>query len=259
VQPNRGPLPADYDAIAQRYDQRYRTNRFEGVQQTLADFIGADSTTRDILEIGCGTGHWLASLETSGIVAGVDPSGAMLKTARGNAPDALLVRGRAEDLAFSTASLDRVFCINALHHFQDARQFVREARRVLRPGGGLLTIGLDTHTGLDHWWIYDYFPDSLVADRKRYAPTSAIRALLTDAGFVRVSTSLAQHIPAERPFASVLEQGLLERHSTSQLLIIDDVHWKEGLAQLHAEQPVLRADLRLYATIGWVPEARPPR
>ena len=88
----------------------------------------------------------------------------------------LLVRGTAERLPWADASFDRVFCVNALHHFFDARAFVTECRRVLRAGGGLLTIGLDPHTGLDRWWVYDFFPAALEADRQRYASTASIRA-----------------------------------------------------------------------------------
>jgi ubiquinone/menaquinone biosynthesis C-methylase UbiE len=39
------------------------------------------------------------------------------------------------------ASFDRLFCVNALHHFRDKRAFVVEARRVLRRGGRMMTIG----------------------------------------------------------------------------------------------------------------------
>src|SRR5215467_889490 len=67
-------------------------------------------------------------------------------------------------IGIRTASLDRIFAINAFHHFVDKRAFAGEARRVLRPAGRLLTIGLDPHTGLDQWWVYDYFPAALAAD-----------------------------------------------------------------------------------------------
>jgi len=56
-----------------------------------------------------------------------------------------------------------VYSINALHHFDDRSAHFAEARRVLRPGGGILTIGLDPHTGKDRWFIYDFlFPGTLL-------------------------------------------------------------------------------------------------
>jgi ubiquinone/menaquinone biosynthesis C-methylase UbiE len=245
--------PVDYDAIAPAFEQRYRSNRFEGVRATLAAFLNVDSA-RDVLEIGCGTGHWLSIFENDvRLSAGLDSSMGMLARARERVRHAFLVRGSAESLPFSRQSFDRLFCINALHHFPDAKLFVQEARRALRPGGGLLSVGIDPHTGIDQWWVYDYFPTSLIADRARYTPTATIRAIFESAGLVAVSTKVAQHIPADVSFASALEQGFLDRRSTSQLLVIDDEQWVAGLARLHAEQPVLRADLRLYATVGWLP------
>ncbi|MEX2281949.1 MAG: methyltransferase domain-containing protein [Gemmatimonadota bacterium] len=119
---------------------------------------------------------WLEDVESeSNRICGIDPSMAMLVNARKNAPRASLVRGRAQGLPFSDRAFDRLFCINALHDFMDAKRFVQEARRVLRPGGGLLTLGIDPHTGLDHWWLYDYFPSALAADRARYNPVGSIR------------------------------------------------------------------------------------
>ncbi len=83
-----------------------------------------------------------------------------------NAPDAALAHGRAEHLPWRDAAFHRVVCINALHHFGDPLAFLQEARRVLHPGGAVMTIGLDPHTGLDQWCIYDYFEGTLAIDKR---------------------------------------------------------------------------------------------
>lgn len=51
----------DYDWIADEYDRRYDENDYGGVERTLLDFVG-DSRLSSVLEVGCGTGHWLAAL-----------------------------------------------------------------------------------------------------------------------------------------------------------------------------------------------------
>ena len=84
----------------------------------------------------------------------------MLARARVAAPGARLVRARAEDLPWRDATFDRIFCVNALHHFSDRDRFFAEARRILRPGGGLLTIGKDPHAERDEWWVYHYFEET---------------------------------------------------------------------------------------------------
>lgn len=243
----------NYDLLAPVYDERYAKNRYDGVEAVLRRFVGASQSV-DVTEVGCGTGHWLAqSRNQVRTVTGLDLSEQMLQRARTAAPHASLVRGRAETLPWAAAAFDRLFCVNAMHHFDDAHAFVLEARRVLRPGGAFLTIGLDPHTGLDKWWIYDYFPGALDADRQRYLPATTIRERLESAGFTRVATEVAQHIPAEVPFAVAAERGMLDRGSTSQLMVIGHAEYDEGLRRLRAEQPVLKADLRVYATVGWVP------
>jgi ubiquinone/menaquinone biosynthesis C-methylase UbiE len=244
--------PVNYDLVASAYDRRYERNRFDGVDAALGRFVDASARV-DVAEVGCGTGHWLAQLAgRCRTVAGLDLSFAMLQRARRAAPSARLVRGRAENLPWARGAFDRLFCVNALQHFADKQAFLFEARRVLRPGGAFLTIGLDPHTGLDQWWIYDYFPAALEADRARYLSTAMIRERLEAVGFARVTTEIAQHIPAELSFALATERGVMDRRSTSQLMVISQAEYDAGVERLHAERPTLNANLRLFATVGWV-------
>src|SRR5258708_38211390 len=158
----------DYDHIAKTYDRRYQENDYSGVEAALMAFVGERFDQR-ILEVGCGTGHWLRSFGGRGIrVTGLDASALMLAYAKTQAPRAALAQGSAERLPWASESFDRVFCINALHHFQDKVGFLTEAMRVLRPGGLLMSVGLDPHAGVDHWYIYEYFENVLEIDRRRY-------------------------------------------------------------------------------------------
>lgn len=245
--------PVDYDDVAATYDQRYARQAYDGVARTLIDFV-ADAGAAVALEIGCGTGHWLHLIATyvAGII-GVDRSWQMLQRARSGAPEAMLVHAAAEQLPLADTQVDCAFCVNALHHFTDPAGFIQECRRVLRPGSRLLTIGLDPHSGEDQWWIYDFFPSARAADRERYPSRNAIREMLLAAGFVSVRSQVVQHVPASRPYEVALSQGLLDRRSTSQLMVISDAELAAGMRRLESERPILRADLRLHGTFATVP------
>jgi hypothetical protein len=91
-----------------------------------------------------------------------------------------------------------------------------------------------------------------ISRRRRHPPNPSlvIRERLHAAGFEETMTEVAQHIPATVPFAVAIERGVIDRHATSQLMVLSDAEYDEGLARLRAEQPILHADLRLYATFG---------
>jgi ubiquinone/menaquinone biosynthesis C-methylase UbiE len=108
-----------------------------------------------------------------------------------------------------------VFCVNAFHHFSGKAGFLNEARRVLRPKGGVMIIGLDPHTGQEHWWVYDYFLGVLALDKKRYSTSAAIRAAMAEAGFTRSETREAQRIIRQDFARGVMERGLLDPSVTS--------------------------------------------
>lgn len=252
----------DYDAIAHDYDRRYERKDHSGIDEALREFVG-DDRARGVLDVGCGTGYWLARLADLGFtdIAGIDHSLHMLARAQARTTGCDLRHGRAEHMPWSDASFDRVYCINALHHFDDKPGFIAEARRVLRAGGGLLSIGLDPHVGLDRWTIYDCFDGTLETDRQRYPPTTHIRSWMAAAGFERASTVIAMHEPARMPARDALDSGCLDRSATSQLTLLSTEAYGDGIARVwqriwdaedQGDTFFVHADLTLYATVGWV-------
>lgn len=263
----RGPMSriVDYDAIADAFDRRYADQEYRGIKSALVGFLGGRPGRA--LEVGCGTGHWLAvAARGAAFIAGTDPSRRMLARAARCIPAAALTCGQAEALPWRGGAFDRVFCINAFHHFSGKPEFLAEARRVLRPAGGLLIVGLDPHSGRDRWWIYEYFEPSLTLDQRRYPAAGAIRQALHTAGFVRVETREVEHLLGQVPAPVAFERGLVDRRRTSQLSILTEEEYGRGLARLrqdmeaHAargQELVLSSDLRLYATIGWIDSEAP--
>jgi SAM-dependent methyltransferase len=87
------------------------------------------------LDVATGAGHVALALapHVAAVVAS-DITPQMLAVARGIA-NITFVDAQAEALPFADASFDLVTCRIAPHHFDDVPGFVREAARVLRPGG----------------------------------------------------------------------------------------------------------------------------
>jgi ubiquinone/menaquinone biosynthesis C-methylase UbiE len=254
---------ADYDQIARTYDTRYERNSYLGVEHALRGFVGGQPRLQ-ILEVGCGTGHWLEFLQAAPIhLTGLDFSAGMLAQAHMRLPGIALIQGTAERLPWRAESFDRVFCINAFHHFPDKATFLAEARCILRPGGMILIVGLDPHSGIDHWYVYDYFKESVEIDKKRYPAASALRQWMRDVGFRDCTTQEVEHWTYRLPAQEILKQGRLDKTATSQLSVLTDAEYRRGMERIRADIEraeakggtlFLTGDLRLYGTSASVAE-----
>ena len=253
-------MSTNYDRIASAYDDRYKHNVYPGLTRAVLDFAGTAPSR--VLELGCGTGHWLSLLSAHGSeVIGVDSSAMMLRQAREKVTTDRLLRARAEELPVADATFDRVLIVNALHHFTDAERVTREARRVLREGGAVMTIGLDPSAGLDRWCIYDFFDGTRAHDLERYPPTAQIRSWLAQAGFDADAAYVAELIDQREPAEEALGKGKLSRSYTSQLTDLPEHAYDRGIAAIRkasAEERrkggvmQLEAKLHLFACVGRV-------
>jgi SAM-dependent methyltransferase len=106
-----------------------------------------------LLEVGCGVGAVLAVLgqEFPGVwLTGVDIEPKQLEFARGHlgrsGVEATLVNADARALPFDDRSFDHVWMMWFLEHVADPVEVLREARRVLGPGGAITAIEVDYST-----------------------------------------------------------------------------------------------------------------
>ena len=92
----------------------------------------------DALDLCCGHGNVTSGLAAAGArVIGLDFSPPMLEMARKAVPATRFVEGNAMQLAFDPHTFDAVTVGFGMPHVPDPGKVVREARRVLRPGGAL--------------------------------------------------------------------------------------------------------------------------
>lgn len=256
----------DYDTIAPDYDSRYRYRDLAGTGRALLRLARRLPPGR-ILEAGCGTGHWLMLLHSTLLrstlpaapLVGLDLSPQMLARAQARQVAALTM-GRAAGLPFLSETFTLVFCINALHHFTRPETFIREARRLLAPGGALFVVIMDPHTRRDAWTVYDYFPGTLETDLERYPPAAEMRGWMRRAGFTGVRTRPVELIERSHLGAAVFDDPILGRRGTSQLALLSDAAYQAGIERLRREiqaagdaAPVFYTRITLWGTVGKIP------
>ncbi len=249
----------DYDAAADQFDRRYRAYAYPGIAAALRSLARLPGTER-VLEVGCGTGHWLAHFAADGLVAhGIDSSRGMLDLARRRPQALMLCCGRAGHLPYRRAAFDLICCVNALHHFNDPGGFIQQARACLRRGSRLALIGLDPSDPRNHWFLYEYFERTFETDRARYPSVRAILGWMAAAGFEHVTHQTAEHIRNDLIGEAVLGDPFLEKRGTSQLMLLSDAEYAVGRARIEAavraaetagEVLIFRVDLRLALVAG---------
>ena len=127
---------------------------------------------------------------------------------------------------------------------------------MLKPGGGLLTIGKDPHTERDDWWVYDYFEETRAIDRERFARVRTLRGEMALAGFAWTESMEADHIEVVQPASEALANGIVDPSFTSQLTVLSDEEFSRGAERLREANDAaggelqLVTDFRLYATVG---------
>lgn len=147
-----------------------------------------------VLDAGCGTGRAVAELTALGAeIIGVDASEAMIAVARRRHPRLDLRVARAEALPVDDASLRAYRAERLYQHLPDPAAALREARRVLAPGGVAVVIDQDYDA-----WVLDSDDPRVTREVARALADSitsrwigrSLRALLLEVGLVEVAVEV---------------------------------------------------------------------
>ena len=191
---------ASFGAVADAYERGR-----PGYPDDAVSWLAGDDPC-DVVDLGAGTGKLTRSLVARGHrVTAVEPLEEMLAQLRVAVPDAVAVRGSAEEIPLPDGSADVVTCAQAFHWF-DHETALHEIARVVRCGGRL-ALAWNTRDDSQAW----------VAE---LTETVIGRSEFRDGGVVAVTASLEDsglYGPVER--ASFAHVQLLGRSELVELVL----------------------------------------
>ncbi len=171
---------SEYRKLAQVEDRMWYFRGLHGLaERALGGALGAAA---QILDAGCGTGGLIRRLgpaHPGWAWTGIDLSPVACALAR-ERTTADIRLGSVTELPFGERSFDAVVSCDVLYHVEDDGAALREAARVLRPGG-LIVVNVPAYR-----WLWSYH-DRAVHSVRRYGRME-LAAKLGRAGFSQLRT-----------------------------------------------------------------------
>lgn len=173
ISSERGSIPATMHQISEDQHWWFATRTW-----SLLNLLDANLSRQEgnVLDIGCGAGNMIHHLSRYGHVKGIDIDARPVAMAQARGYD-VRQGDPTRGLAFPDSSFDLVAVLDVIEHVDDDQALLREAYRVLRPGG---TLAITTPA---FQWLWSY-NDILNAHKRRYTPR-ALSERVERAGFRR--------------------------------------------------------------------------
>jgi SAM-dependent methyltransferase len=154
---------ANYGSIGRAYSSYRRPD--VRIARLIAESLG-DAVT--VLNVGAGTGSYEP---TDRAVTAVEPSASMRAQRAEDRPVA--IDAVAEALPFEADSFDAAMSTFSVHQWNDLNAGLRELRRVTR--GPIVILTGDPGRVRD-FWLYDYAPEVLDTEARRYPSIDSLAA-----------------------------------------------------------------------------------
>lgn len=135
-----------------------------------------------ILDIGCNSGAFLSTFNTKWEHEGVELSNTLSEVARERLPGCRIHSLPFEDLEFESDTFDVVTSFAVIEHVYDPQRFVREAFRILKPGGLLVLMTGDRESKMARRYGADW-PLYLSPDHVSYFNADSLLTLVRLVGF----------------------------------------------------------------------------
>jgi SAM-dependent methyltransferase len=159
-----GKAYATWGLTIRSLERAYAPSRLLDV---LAEFLPRGRGAK-VLELGCAPGRWLAWAASTLSVRplGIDLDREGVRLTRSLYPTLATVRADAFYLPFREGTLDAVYALGVIEHFDDPAPVIAEARRVLKEDGiCVFTVPNITPGSVCRWHWATFLPASYAAHR----------------------------------------------------------------------------------------------
>ena len=218
----------DFDLRAEEYARHRKVHPGVAEAFIASGLVGSGSR---VLDVGCGTGNYAVVLTAASNcrISGIDPSANMLDRARDAVPWESLSQGSAEILPFPGGSFDVVMTTDVIHHIQDRTAYFREAARVLRSGGHIVTV-TDSRDDIPRRRpLSSHFPETVDVELRRYPPVPLLLRELADGGFDELRLSHVEHAYELADIQPYRDRAF------SSLHLIDEGAFRRGIKRLEGD------------------------
>lgn len=140
-----------------------------------------------LVDFGCGTGAFTKYLIQFNLkLIGIDISPKCINYAKSKFPEINFIRDDIEKTNFSSNSVDIVVFSGVLHHFDDFTKTIKEAHRILKPGGRIFAY--DPNKNNPIMWLYrdensPFCSKKGRTDNERLLTIEEIKEKLIEVGF----------------------------------------------------------------------------
>jgi len=226
----------NYDCIAHLYDEPLRDHSPDpDLSEYLLEHPKLKASGIRVLDMGCGTGKQLAvnrEIYPDTAMAGLDLFWGMLNQAQKRCATISWVQGDSSVPPFPDCAFDYLTNQFSYSHVLDKDQLITETYRILKHGGRYAMTHLDPWS-MPGWVVYRFFPAARQRDFKDFLTADCFVDRILDAGFI--NTIVRRAYRNEKLSLGEFHDYALQRHRTSQLMVISDHSYEEGLDRLRED------------------------
>ena len=135
-----------FSSVSRKYDFFLNLITFGNIDKWQRELLQMLDPEGNRLDVGTGTGEILLKSQNKGLRVGMDLSLDMLKIAKSKCKVCKFVLGDAENMPFKSGSFGSMTLSLVYRHLLNRRQFLKEAKRLLKEGGQLSLLDINKFT-----------------------------------------------------------------------------------------------------------------